>query len=325
MISSLKNVYNIKLKKTDYRVRGLNRTFSKKKLLAISESSSHIISILSYFATSLFDKNKIDEVLWDIAENCISQLNLEDCVIYLLDNEKRILVQKAAYGNKKMGERKILSPITIPLGKGIVGSVAASGKAEIIDDVTRDKRYILDDRQRNSEIAIPMIMNKRIIGVIDSEHSKKSYFNPYHLFLFELIIQLTVKKLANIVQKNKNSFTNDNAYYKQFCFLLEKEKIYRDENLSLSSVAERLNISANYLSQLINTLSNNNFSKLVNRYRIDEAAHRLTNPDFINYTVEGIGYESGFNSTSAFYSAFKKHTGITPTQYRKKHISTSAL
>jgi AraC-like DNA-binding protein len=313
----------MKLEATDYRVRGLNRIFSKKELLGISESPSHIISILSYFATSLFDKNKVDEVLWDITENCISKLSLEDCVIYLIDEDKKLLVQKAAYGNKKKGERKILSPITIPIGRGIVGHIAATGRPEIVDDVTQYSRYILDDKQRGSEITVPMVMNKKIIGIIDSEHSEKSFFNTYHLFLFELISQLTVKKLMHVMQNSKSSLTNDNAYYKQFCQLLEKEKIYRDENLSLSAVAERLNISANYLSQLINTLSNNNFPELINRYRIEESTQRLTHPDFANYTVEGIGYESGFNSPSAFYSAFKKHTGVTPTQYRKKHKNFS--
>ncbi|MBC9796649.1 helix-turn-helix domain-containing protein [Sinomicrobium weinanense] len=301
---------------TDHRILGLNRIFSEQELLDISESRTHIISILSYFATSLFDKNNVEDVLWDITENCIGRLGLEDCVIYLLDKRKSLLVQKAAYGNKECGERKILSPITIPLGQGIVGHVAVTGQPEIVEDVTQDRRYILDDLQRNSELTVPIMLDGRVIGIIDSEHSEKDFFTPYHLFLFELIAQLAVKKLAHISQDSRGSFTNDNAYYKQLCALLEKEKIYRDENLSLSAVAEQLSISANYLSQLINSLSNSNFPDLINRYRVKEAMKWLTHPDYKNYTVAGIGYESGFNSTSAFYAAFKKHTGITPTEYR---------
>lgn len=311
------------MEKTDYRILGLNKVFSEKDLANIDDSQVYVISILSYFATSLFDKTKKEDVLWDITENCISQLDLEDCVIYLLDRDKELLIQKAAYGNKDRGERKILNPITIPLGKGIVGHVAASGEPEIIPDVTQDPRYILDDVQRGSEVTVPLLIDNEVIGVIDSEHSEKAFYTINHLFLFELIAQLTVKKLAHIIQNKKDSFTNDNAYYKQFRYLVEKEKIYMDENLSLSSVAEQLNISTNYLSQLINSLSGCSFPDFINRYRVEEAKSCLVHPDFTNYTITAIGLESGFNSKSAFYSAFKKYTDITPTEYREKHKNIS--
>lgn len=311
------------MEKTDYRILGLNKVFSEKELTNIDNSQAHVISILSYFATSLFDKNKTDDVLWDITENCISKLDLEDCIIYLLDENKEFLIQKAAFGNKNKGERRILNPITIPRGKGIVGHVAVSGQSEVITDVTQDMRYILDDLQRGSELAVPLLLDDEVIGVIDSEHSEKSFFDINHLFLFELIAQLTVKKLAHIMQNKQDSFTNDNAYYKQFCLLIEEEKIYRDENLSLSSVAERLNISANYLSQLVNKLSDFNFSDFINRYRVEEAKSSLIHPDFENYTITAIGLEAGFNSRSAFYSAFKKYTGLTPTEFSEKNKNVS--
>ena len=86
-------------------------------------------------------------------------------------------------------------------------------------------------------------------------------------------------------------------------------------------VAEQLNISANYLSRLINALSKSNFSELINRYRVEEAKRALAHPDFSSYTVEGVGYEAGFKSKSAFYSAFKKHTGSTPIEFRGTLLS----
>lgn len=233
----------------DYRIEGLNRIFSEKEFFDISESRTHVIPILSYFATSLFDKHRVEDVLWDIVENCIAQLDLEDCVIYLLNEKNGQLIQKAAYGNKNRGGRQILSPIAIQPGAGIVGSVAKSGNSEVVDDVTVDPRYIRDDLQRSSELTVPLVGEGKVLGVIDSEHSQKAFFTDYHLFLFELIAQLTVKKLAHITQNNRISFTNDNAYFQQLSYLLEEEKIYRDENLSLTVVADQLNVSANYLSQ----------------------------------------------------------------------------
>lgn len=304
-----------------FEIEGLSRVFTQAHLGQINENQALIISILSYFATSLFDKFTAESVLWDVTRNCISKLGLEDCVIYLFDKKKENLIQKAAYGNKNPAERKILSPIKIPSGCGIVGMVAMSAKAEMIADVTKDKRYIRDDLQRSSELAVPILQDGQVIGVIDSEHSKPNYFTSFHLSIFELIAELTAKKLSHIKQKSRNSFTDDNAYFREFLHLLEVKQIYKDEIVSLTSVAEQLNISASYLSQIINTLNGSNFTDIVNQYRVDEAKRCLLHSEHNDHTIESIGYESGFSSPSTFYAAFKKIVGMTPSAFRKNNLS----
>ncbi len=308
---------------SDFQLEGLNKVFTSDELEGMHVSPYEATSILSYFATSLFDKNGEDEVLWEITKNCISRLNLEDCVIYLLNEQQNVLLQRAAFGNKDNGKRKILSPLEIPVGKGIVGNVAESGKWEMVNNLAEDRRYILDDEKRKSELAVPIIFGDTVLGVLDSEHSKKDFFKDRHLFLFQLIAKLTAAKLHQIAKKASPSITNDNAYYKELCHMLDKEKIYRDPELSLSVVAKKLNISSTYLSQLINALSDNNFSDFINLYRIREAEVKLLDPDFSRYTILSIGLEAGFNSKSAFYSAFKKHTGLTPTQFRDRRLVLS--
>ncbi len=303
-----------------FQISGLNKVFTSSELEAVQGSQYETTDILSYFATSLFDKNKAEDVLWNIVENCISKLNLEDCVIYLKNEEKNALVQKAAYGNKEKSKRKILSPIEIPLGKGIVGAVAKNKKWELIKDIAEDPRYIEDDQKRLSELAVPILFEGRLFGVLDSEHTKKNFFCERHLFLFQLIAKLTAAKLQQISKKTQTGITNDNAYYKDFCHLLEKEKMYRNPEFSLPMMADKLSISSTYLSQLVNTLSDNNFSDFINLYRVRDAEHKLTNSDFSKYTILAIGLEAGFNSKSAFYNAFKKHTGITPSEYREKRF-----
>ena len=151
--------------------------------------------IINYFATSLLGSNTVDEILWDIAHNCISELDLEDAVIYLVSEDGKRLVQKAAYGSNKAVDYKVLNPIEIPIGDGIVGSVAASGTSEIIPDVRVDPRYIKDDALRASEIAIPIIYENKVIGVIDSEHSEADFFKEYHLHILEAIASLASNKL----------------------------------------------------------------------------------------------------------------------------------
>ncbi len=282
----------------------------------LSYATKETLTILSYFATSLFGKNNLDEVLWDIVENCISHLKLEDCVIYMIDKERSHLIQKAAFGYKNNGQKKVVSPIKIKLGKGIVGRVAKNGRYECVSDVTTDPDYIIDDEYRMSELCVPIFVHDKVVGVLDSEHSKKGFFTDNHIFLFRLISELLSKKIDQIYSKVTSTITKDNVYYKELDFLMKEAKMYRDPNLGLESMAKQLKISSNYLSQLVNKLSGYNFADYVNGFRIEDAKRKLRNPSFVHYTIISIALEAGFNSKSTFYSAFKKLTGISPKEYR---------
>lgn len=152
---------------------------------------------INYFATSLFGKNTIDEILWDVAKNCISRLGLVDCVIYLLDESTGMLIQKAAYGTKNPEHFNIHDPIEIPLGKGIVGAVARSGVAEIVNDTANDPRYIIDDEARKSELAVPLMIHNKVIGIIDTEHPDKNFYSQYHLDALNTIASICASKIAH--------------------------------------------------------------------------------------------------------------------------------
>lgn len=152
--------------------------------------------VISYFTTSLGAMFSVEDILWDVSHNCISQLGFEDCVIYLIDPDKQCLIQKAAWGPKTTAANKILNPIEIPLGKGIVGTVAMTGKAEIIADTSKDKRYIIDDEQRFSELTIPIKSADRIIGVLDSEHRQKNFYTAWHRQILEAVAAICATKIV---------------------------------------------------------------------------------------------------------------------------------
>ena len=96
------------------------------------------------------------------------------------------------------------------------------------------------------------------------------------------------------------------------------EKPYLKSELTISEVAKNLDVSAKYLSQVINESLGKNFYDFINSYRIDEAKKQLNKTNDSKKTVLEVLYESGFNSKSAFNNAFKRQTGYTPTQYRKQ-------
>ncbi|RYY28028.1 MAG: GAF domain-containing protein [Chitinophagaceae bacterium] len=151
---------------------------------------------INYFATHMYADQTVDAILWEVARNCIARLGFEDCVIYLLDEERSVLVQKAAHGPKSPALNQIENLIEIPVGKGIVGSVAATGTAEIIGDTTKEPRYIVDDAFRYSEIAVPIISDGKVLGVIDCEHSKKQFFTQKHLSILNTIASLCANKIV---------------------------------------------------------------------------------------------------------------------------------
>jgi len=98
---------------------------------------------------------------------------------------------------------------------------------------------------------------------------------------------------------------------------MNASKPYLDGDLVLPQLAQQLGISPNYLSQIINEQLNLNFYDFINGYRINEAKRLMRDPDQKNINILHIALESGFNSKSAFYTAFKKATSMTPTQFRK--------
>ncbi len=98
---------------------------------------------------------------------------------------------------------------------------------------------------------------------------------------------------------------------------MKKDKPYLNSNLTLPELSKSISTSPNYLSQVINEQLQMNFFDYVNSYRIESAKNLIANPLPHTTTILDIAMESAFNSKSAFYSAFKKQTGITPSQFKK--------
>lgn len=153
---------------------------------------------LIYFSKSLMGKENEDDILWDIAKNCISKLGFVDCVIYSVDDTQTVLVQKAAYGPKNPKEKTLYNPVTISIGSGITGNVAKTGIAEIIADTTKDPRYIVDDENRLSEICVPIMYEGHLYGIIDCEHPEKEYFNERHLKMLSAIASICAIKIRSV-------------------------------------------------------------------------------------------------------------------------------
>jgi len=93
-------------------------------------------------------------------------------------------------------------------------------------------------------------------------------------------------------------------------------RLYEDAELTLATLAIKLNVHPHDLSRIINAGLDKNFNDFVNEFRVREVARKMHDPAFDKLTLLGIAYESGFNSQRTFNRVFKEITGKTPAEYK---------
>lgn len=138
------------------------------------------------------------------------------------------------------------------------------------------------------------------------------------IFTERKIIRLDLIQDKGVIKKKVNKEFKNQSHDKIFTEFEDCIKnLYLNPNLSLDEVADNLEISNSYLSQIINN-RNIRFNDYVNSIRVEKAKEMLNDESFKNYTITSIGLEAGFNSNASFYRAFKKHTNLSPTDFRDK-------
>ncbi len=97
---------------------------------------------------------------------------------------------------------------------------------------------------------------------------------------------------------------------------LALEKHFRNSRLTLEELARHMEVSKHQISQVLNTHQGINFSSYIRKFRVEKVKQAIQSNE--RYTLQAIGEECGFKAKSSFYTAFKKETGMTPLQYKKK-------
>jgi len=108
------------------------------------------------------------------------------------------------------------------------------------------------------------------------------------------------------------------AYLQKLETAMDRDQLFLQNEITLPQLAGHLGVSVHHLSQIINERFHQNFFEFINSRRVKEAQKRLLDPANDHLTILAIGLEVGFNSASAFNSAFKKFIGMTPSEARKK-------
>ena len=143
------------------------------------------------------------------------------------------------------------------------------------------------------------------------------------LFQSSIFTERKIIRLDSILDKKTISIKSTKEFKNQSQDKIFDEfenctkNLYLNPNLSLDEVSDNLGISSSYLSQIINK-RNIRFNDYINSIRVEKAKKMLNDESFSNYTITSIGLESGFNSNASFYRAFKKHTQLSPSDFRDK-------
>lgn len=242
--------------------------------ITVQRDKTIVLNLINSIAKSILGKMDLHEIAWEITNKIANYLNSDDCIIYLVDYEQSTVEQISAIGNKVANNYKIKNRLVSPLGEGIVGTVASTGIGEIIKDTSIDDRYIVDDQERFSEIAVPIINNGNVIAVIDSEHSDKNHYTNEHF--------KTLSNIANLVSMQLNSAIN----------LRERQKVEAN-NLKILTELSKSNqelqeyahiVSHDLKSPLRSIHALTSWIKEDNSEKLDELS--LQNFDLIEVTLE---------------------------------------
>ena len=140
------------------------------------------------------------------------------------------------------------------------------------------------------------------------------------LYLIVLLLLFKKDTSASFSQekyKNKKISPDTQKHIAQKLTLITEKELYLNPDFSLEMASKELNISKHILSQYVNEVLGKSFSTLIKEYRVEKAKQLIVNDK--NFTMEGLGYDSGFSSKSTFFIAFKAITGLTPAEFQKQN------
>ena len=130
--------------------------------------------------------------------------------------------------------------------------------------------------------------------------------------------QIAVGQSLEIAKNEKVVFVDKKDYSKiieKLILLMEIEQPYLDPELNLTKLSSLMKTKPEVISEVLNSSLNQNFFEYINKYRIEEFKIRYLSKENKHLSIMGIAYDCGFNSKAAFYRAFNKFEGISPTAY----------
>ena len=200
-------------------------TRQARTLLLLNEIARELTSILN-----------VDELFKRIAELLSRIIDYQMFSILLLDPDGEKLQHRFS---QRFQERLHLKH-EIPLGRGVVGYAAQSKDAVLVQDVSKDSRYVMVNPETRSELAVPLIYNEAVIGVLDLEHTRRGYFTEDHkrtltTLAAQIAIAIENARLYEQIAKQEQRLERDLALARELQMRLLPQTPPRMANLDVQA------------------------------------------------------------------------------------------
>ena len=156
------------------------------------ERQNRTLRVLAHLSQEFSSILDLDELLRKIAKTVRALISYDAFSIMLLDPERKVLRHRFS---ERFDKRVDLD--NIPLGKGITGAAAESREAVRVNDTLADPRYIASHPDIRSEVAVPLVVQDRVVGVLDVESERLGYFSDEHVRMLTLLAPQIASSVEN--------------------------------------------------------------------------------------------------------------------------------
>lgn len=205
-----------------------------------------------------------------------------------------------------------------------IGYVLNTLKLMLDESRSRGFSYFLNPGSRIVWFRNFAIFNIVLIAISFLQVESLVYTTFYLIYIAQILYQILNESsffsplpLGNKYKKSTLNPAIKSAILQKLESVMDDKKFYQRDDASLTKLAEELGATTHHLSQVLNESLSISFQDLIARYRVREACRMLREEEYAQVKIENIATMVGYNSKSAFNTAFKKRTGLTPSDYRE--------
>ena len=252
---------------------------------AVDKELDRLYKLAKQFSNNILNLTTPEQIWQYLGNNIIEIFGFKDIVVYKLDEEEKVLKHIACFGSSyTLNGCLPENPLDIPLGKGVVGKAAQSRIPILVENTDKFSSYILDRRKAMSELAVPILVDGEVYGVIDSESEMPNFYSNVHLKSLSVIAEMCGAKIAqlNILNKLKQTIEEKEKNSKIQNTLIEiSETVYESDSLldfyeSLHKTIKKITFAKNFFVAYLNE----DETKIEFSYYIDEKDLMFSNMSY---------------------------------------------